>query len=212
MAPGLDTLHADEHLLVFHKPAGLLSVPGKGPQHQDCLSARAQAQWPDALVVHRLDMATSGVIAMARGLPAQRSLSAAFEQRHTHKSYVALVHGQLGQPGDSGEIDWPLIIDWLNRPRSKICFATGKPSLTRWRVSHTPSPLPGTTRLELDPVTGRSHQLRVHLMALGHPIVGDPLYGPQPPTASRLMLHAERLALAHPTHHQPMAFVAPSPF
>jgi tRNA pseudouridine32 synthase/23S rRNA pseudouridine746 synthase len=212
MAPGLDTLYADEHLLVFHKPAGLLSVPGKGPQHQDCLSTRAQAQWPDALVVHRLDMATSGVIAMARGLPAQRALSAAFEQRQTHKSYVALVHGQVGQPGDSGGINWPLTIDWLNRPRSKICLATGKPSLTRWRVSHTPSPLPGTTRLELDPVTGRSHQLRVHLMALGHPIVGDPLYGPQPSTAGRLMLHAERLALAHPTHHQPMAFVAPSPF
>jgi tRNA pseudouridine32 synthase / 23S rRNA pseudouridine746 synthase len=212
MAPGLDTLHADDHLLVFHKPAGLLSVPGKGPDHQDCLSARAQTQWPDALVVHRLDMATSGVIAMARGLPAQRALSAAFEQRHTHKSYVALVHGHVGQPGDRGDINWPLIIDWLNRPRSKICLATGKPSLTRWRVSEQPSPLPHTTRLELDPVTGRSHQLRVHLMALGHPIVGDPLYGPQPPTASRLMLHAERLALAHPTQHQPMAFVAPSPF
>ena len=212
MAPGLPILYADEHLLVFDKPAGLLSVPGKGVEHQDCLSARAQAQWPDALVVHRLDMATSGVIAMARGLPAQRALSAAFEHRHTAKHYVALVHGHLGTPGESGRIDWPLLVDWLNRPRSRVSFQGGKPSETRWTVSHTPSPLPGTTRVELDPVTGRSHQLRVHLMALGHPIVGDPLYGPQPPQASRLMLHAERLALSHPTQHQTMAFVAPSPF
>lgn len=212
MVSDLCVLHIDDHLLVFDKPAGLLSVPGKGPAHKDCLSVRAQTHWPDALVVHRLDMATSGVIAMARGLSAQRVLSTAFERRLTSKRYVALVQGHLGAPGDSGSIDWPLQVDWLNRPRSRVSFSSGKPSHTRWWVSDTPSPLVGTTRVELEPVTGRSHQLRVHLMALGHPIVGDPLYGPQPSQASRLMLHAERLALSHPTQHQTMVFVAPSPF
>jgi tRNA pseudouridine32 synthase/23S rRNA pseudouridine746 synthase len=212
MPEGIHTLYADEHLLVFDKPAGLLSVPGRGPHNQDCLSARAQQHWPDALVVHRLDMATSGLIAMARGLDVQRKLSAAFEQRRVHKRYVALVHGQVGLAGDEGVIDWPLAVDWLNRPRSKVCFATGKPSQTRWRVSEQACDLPQCTRLELDPITGRSHQLRVHLLALGHPMVGDPLYGAAPPSANRLMLHAHQLQLTHPITGTPMEFVAPSPF
>ena len=212
-------VHADEALLVFDKPAGLLSVPGRGPEKQDCLSARAAARWPDALVVHRLDMATSGLIAMARGERAQSLLSQAFQRRKVGKRYVAVVAGRLAPPGTDdgwGRIDDPLIIDWLHRPRSKVDRLIGKPSLTRWRVlgdETLPNGLAGT-RLELEPLTGRSHQLRVHLMTLGHPIVGDPLYAPEAVAraADRLMLHACALALPHPVHGETLNFFSPPPF
>jgi tRNA pseudouridine32 synthase/23S rRNA pseudouridine746 synthase len=193
-------LYADEAMLVLDKPAGLLSVPGRGDDKQDCLSARVQAVYPNALVVHRLDMATSGLIVMALSATAQRHLNDAFAQRQVDKRYVAVVQGCLQeQVGEWGEIDLPIIVDWPHRPRRKIDHATGKPSLTRWqRVSFDADQQ--TTRVALAPVTGRSHQLRVHLQALGHPIVGDALYGDMNPAAPdpRLLLHASELTLPHP--------------
>ncbi|MDP2163677.1 MAG: RluA family pseudouridine synthase [Hydrogenophaga sp.] len=217
-------LHVDEALLVLVKPAGLLAVPGRGEDKQDCLSRRAQAQWPDALVVHRLDMSTSGLVVMARGIEAQRALSRAFEQRQVYKRYRAVVGGQLANPlPDNGwsTIDLPLAVDWMNRPRSKVCFDSGKPSLTRWRLAQpeTDPQAPAThtgigTRVELAPVTGRTHQLRVHLQALGHPILGDALYAnpAQQALANRLLLHAELLELPHPVTGQMLRFHSPCPF
>lgn len=211
-------MHADGQLLVFNKPAGLLTVPGRGPDKQDCLSARAQAQWPDALVVHRLDMATSGLVAMARGLAAQQRLSAAFEAREVHKRYVALVSGSLVNPlphNGWNTIDLPLWPDWPNRPRSAVNHAEGKPSVTRWRLAE---PMPNhpkdATRLELEPITGRSHQLRVHLQAIGHAILGDALYAPahMAEQMPRLMLHAQVLDLPHPLTGTRTRFEAPCPF
>ncbi len=213
-------LFIDEHLLVLDKPAGLLAVPGRGPDKQDCLSARAQALWPDALIVHRLDMATSGLLVMARGLPMQRAISLAFEKRRVHKRYQAVVAGALAEP--EGVIDLPLMIDWLNRPRSIVLQQHGKPSLTRWRRLDAPpwqpdAPAPHpviTTRVELEPVTGRTHQLRVHLQAIGHPIVGDPLYATseQQGWSGRLLLHACELALPHPVSGDALVFHSPCPF
>ena len=206
-------LHVDEHLLVLHKPAGMLCVPGRGPDKQDCLAARVQTLYPDARVVHRLDMATSGLWLMARGDAAQRSLGMAFAARAVAKRYVAVVEGLLIPPSCGwSEIDLPLGRDWPNRPRSRVDPVAGKPSLTRWHVLG-PGPLPATTRLELEPVTGRSHQLRVHLQALGHPIVGDALYGtPAAAGHARLLLHASGLRLPHPVHGGPLEWSSQPPF
>lgn len=215
--PQITVLHADETLLVLEKPAGLLCVPGKGEDKQDCLSSRVQQRYPDARVVHRLDMATSGLVLMARGIEVQRALSLAFEQRRVHKRYTAVVSGVLPNTvPDNGwnTIDLPLLLDWQNRPRSVVNHTEGKPSLTRWRLADAQSgDPPNTTRLALEPITGRSHQLRVHLQAIGHPIVGDPLYGPAAPDpAQRLLLHAQAIGFPHPTTGEAMAFVAPCPF
>ncbi len=211
-------LHADPQLLVLDKPAGLLSVPGRGPENADCLSARAQQHYPDALVVHRLDMATSGLLVMARGAAAQRNLSRAFAERRVNKSYVAVVAGTLPLLPDWQDISLPLAVDWPRRPRSKVCHDTGKPSHTRWRaVAHETWPetagLPAT-RLELQPITGRSHQLRVHLMAAGHPILGDGLYaeGSALAAAPRLLLHASHIALPHPATGEWLQFGSAVPF
>ncbi len=213
----LSLLYEDDHLLIFDKPAGLLAVPGRGPENQDCLSARAQARFPDALVVHRLDMATSGLMLMARGIEAQRRLSTSFERRKVRKRYQAVVAGEAGRPTPDENwqvIDLPLIVDWLARPRSKVDHEIGKPSLTRWRVADLAAPIAGCTRLELEPITGRSHQLRVHLMAIGFPIIGDPLYASplQEAMASRMLLHAQAIEFPHPLTEQPMRFEAPCPF
>ncbi len=196
-------------MLAVDKPHGLLSVPGKGPTGEDCLVRRVQAEYPDALIVHRLDMATSGVMVMARGAEAHRTLSMAFADRRTEKAYVAVVTGKLTE--DAGEINLPLITDWPNRPKQMVDHAIGKPSLTRYRVLSRGE---GTTRVALEPVTGRSHQLRVHMLALGHPIVGDALYAPPEIVAQspRLLLHAERLEVPHPVSGDRMAFVSPAPF
>jgi tRNA pseudouridine32 synthase/23S rRNA pseudouridine746 synthase len=212
--PELTVLYADAALLVLDKPAGLLSVPGRGEDKQDCLSARAQRLYPDALIVHRLDMATSGLMVLARGIDAQRSLNAAFAERRVSKRYIAIVDGVLAPPSeDWGLIDLPIIVDWPNRPRRMIDHQLGKPSTTRWRVlsQHAPT---ATTRVELEPITGRSHQLRVHLLALGHPILGDALYGgPHVQTqADRLLLHACTLALPHPVSGETMRFVSTESF
>ncbi len=213
----LNVIHEDEKMIVLDKPAGLLAVPGRGPDKQDCLSARAQAKWPDALVVHRLDMATSGLVVMARGIEAQRQLSRAFEQRKVHKRYTAVVAGTLRNPQpDNGwnTIDLPLTIDWPNRPRSIVSAELGKPSVTRWRLAGAPTDDDHTTRLELEPVTGRTHQLRVHLQAIGHPILGDMLYATpeQQARAPRLLLHAHQLSLPHPQHGDTVHFHSPCPF
>jgi tRNA pseudouridine32 synthase/23S rRNA pseudouridine746 synthase len=208
--PELTVLYADTALLVLDKPSGLLSVPGRGEDKQDCLSARAQHLYPDALIVHRLDMATSGLMVLARGIDAQRSLNAAFAERRVNKRYIAVVDGVLPPPPEAwGLIDLPIIVDWPNRPRRMIDHQTGKPSTTRWRV--LPQQVSAaTTRVELEPITGRSHQLRVHLQALGHPILGDALYGnPRVQAlADRLLLHACLLELAHPVTGETLRFVS----
>lgn len=220
VAPGVRVLHADAHLLVLDKPAGLLSVPGRGPDNADCLSARAQALYPDALVVHRIDMGTSGLLVMARGQAAQTALSCAFAERRVHKRYEAVVAGQPDASGadDDGwcDIRLPLIVDWPNRPRSKVDATLGKPSHTRWRVvgpAHGSNGL-AATRLALAPVTGRSHQLRVHLQAIGHPILGDELYADEAArtAAPRLLLHACAIELPHPGTGRMACFESPVPF
>ncbi|CAN5199777.1 RluA family pseudouridine synthase [soil metagenome] len=196
------TLHADDSLLVLNKPSGLLAVPGRGEDKQDCLSRRVQSLYPDALIVHRLDMATSGLMLMARGIAMQRALGQLFERREVHKRYLALVDGRLApalEPDGWGLIDLPIALDWPRRPLRVIDAASGKPSQTRWR-SVAFDDAADSTRVELEPVTGRSHQLRVHLQALGHPILGDALYAPEAVQAKapRLLLHACSLRLVHP--------------
>jgi tRNA pseudouridine32 synthase/23S rRNA pseudouridine746 synthase len=209
VSPPLPLRHADEALLVVDKPAGLPSVPGRAEGLQDCMASRVQAQWPDALVVHRLDMGTSGLLLFARGKALQRTLSAAFAERRVDKRYVAVVAGEMAQ--DQGEVDLPLIADWPRRPLHKVDHATGKRSVTRWRVLSREG---GSTRVELEPLTGRSHQIRVHLLALGHPILGDALYAPAEVVAAapRLLLHASRLALEHPLGGARLQVDSPAPF
>lgn len=200
-------VYADEALIALDKPAGLLAVPGRGPDKQDCLALRVQTLYPDARVVHRLDMATSGLLLMARGPQAQRQLGMAFAQRCVHKRYVAVVEGVV--PHAEGEIDLPLAPDWPQRPRQRVDSTHGKPSLTRYRVLSVDHTL-RRTRLCLEPVTGRSHQLRVHLLAIGHRIVGDTLYGAAP--HERLLLHASELALEHPVSGATVRLQSEAPF
>jgi len=204
-------IYLDEDLLVLDKPAGMLCVPGRGPDKQDCMSARVQAHWPGALTVHRLDMATSGLLLMARNPHSQRQLSRAFETRQIGKQYVAVVHGQLqGDATGQGLIDLPLAVDWPRRPLQKVDLLHGKPSQTRWQILEHAQ---GTTRLLLQPLSGRTHQLRVHLQAIGHPIVGDALYGDDAgPQAPRLLLHASALMLTHPLTGQSLQLESPPPF
>jgi len=213
---GLDLVHADAHLLVVEKPAGLLSVPGRGADKQDCAAARVQRLYPDALVVHRLDMATSGLLLMARGAEMQRRLSRAFADRQVRKRYVAVVAGCLGAltPDNAWAlIDLPLAADWPNRPRRIVDLDRGKPSQTRWRVLAYDADT-DATRLELEPITGRSHQLRVHLQSLGHAILGDSLYAPPDVQArsGRLLLHASALQLEHPATGEPLGWSSAVPF
>lgn len=198
-------LHLDAQLIAVDKPAGLLAVPGR--TEPDCLAARVQAVWPDARVVHRLDMATSGLMLFARGAAAQRRLGDAFAARLVHKRYVAIVGGLVD--ADAGEIDLPLAADWPRRPLQRVDHERGRPSLTRWRVLARDA-ASGRTRMLLEPVSGRSHQLRVHLQAIGHPIVGDALYGGVP--AARLMLHAAQLALPHPADGHELQLASAPPF
>jgi tRNA pseudouridine32 synthase/23S rRNA pseudouridine746 synthase len=204
----LELIHEDHELLVVNKPAGLLSVPGKGDHLKDCLITRLQAAFPEALLVHRLDMDTSGVIVFARTPAAQRHLGLQFEKRMMKKSYLALVWGQVD--GKEGVIDLPLIVDWPNRPLQKVCHETGRAAVTEWKVLRHDET---STRMRLFPQTGRSHQLRVHMRELGHPILGDPFYATGPARDfPRLMLHAETLRLRHPDGGRGMSFRAKSPF
>jgi tRNA pseudouridine32 synthase/23S rRNA pseudouridine746 synthase len=212
---GWQPIHLDEHLVVVDKPSGLLTVPGRGDHLQDCLIHRVQLHLPEALIVHRLDMDTSGLVILARGPDMQRALSKLFMDRLVHKRYEAVVMG-LMEP-DEGEINAPLITDWPNRPRQMIDSVRGKPSLTRFRVLERDAAL-RQTRVGLEPVTGRSHQLRVHLLSLGHPIVGDPLYGPasmgdnEARASTRMRLHACELALPHPWSGAHMHWRSACPF
>ena len=255
LAPEL--LYCDDSLLIVNKPAGLLAVPGRGADKQDCLSARIQQEFPDALIVHRLDMSTSGLMVFARSAAMQRRLSEMFREHEVQKRYVAVVAGNVEQP--TGEVNLPIVADWPNRPLRKIDAELGKPSLTRYRVlgfgesvhasipdvttSHPtrpsrndvqvagyqhersigsePSPVRpdvskgehvvDTTRLELEPVTGRTHQLRVHMAAIGHPILGDTLYG-DASSAPRLLLHARMLSFTHPLGAEILTLVSEAPF
>ncbi|MCI5111349.1 MAG: RluA family pseudouridine synthase [Marivita sp.] len=204
----LDILHEDHEILVVNKPAGLLSVPGKGPDLADCLIARLEAVYPQVLLVHRLDRDTSGVMVFGLTPHAQRHLGLQFEKRQTKKTYLARVVGRL-EP-KTGTVDLPLIVDWPNRPLQKVDHETGKPAVTDWRVMKATD---DESRVKLYPQTGRSHQLRVHMLALGHPILGDPLYAPE--TADqypRMMLHAEELRLRHPDGGEGVKFRVAAPF
>lgn len=204
----LDVLHEDAQLIVVNKPAGLLSVPGRGEHLADCLLARVQASFPQALLVHRLDRDTSGVMVFGQTAHAQRHLGLQFENRQTRKTYVARVWGRVAQK--TGTVDLPLIVDWPNRPRQMVCRDTGKPAVTDWRVVRYDA---GTTRIRLFPKTGRSHQLRVHMKALGHPILGDPFYAEgDARDFPRLMLHSEELRLKHPEGGIAMKFRAAPEF
>jgi tRNA pseudouridine32 synthase / 23S rRNA pseudouridine746 synthase len=200
-----EVIFADEAVVVAVKPAGLLAVPGRGADKQHCLLTQLQEKLPDVLLVHRLDMATSGLMVFARGLPSQRHLSAQFAERRVQKRYEALVAGEV--PGDAGSCDGPLMADWPNRPLQKVDAVHGKPSLTHWQVLQRKGEV---THLSLTPVTGRSHQLRVHCAASGFAIVGDALYGGR--SAPRLMLHATSLAFLHPVQGHALAFDDAAPF
>ncbi|WP_447934133.1 RluA family pseudouridine synthase [Stenotrophomonas lactitubi] len=199
--------YIDEALLVAEKPAGLLSVPGRSVENQDCVVARLQGLYADALTVHRLDQVTSGLLLHARGKDMQVALSMQFEKREVGKRYEAIVQGLL--EGDAGEVDLPLIVDWPNRPRQMVDHERGKPALTRWRVLSRDIAAQ-CTRVELEPVTGRSHQLRLHMASLGHPIVGDVLYGAV--AAQRVHLHARELRFTHPVTGEALAFESATPF
>jgi tRNA pseudouridine32 synthase/23S rRNA pseudouridine746 synthase len=199
-------VHVDDHLLVWDKPSGLHTVPAKPPGTADCLEARAKAAWTGALLVHRLDRDTSGIVVMARTRLAQRHLGWQFERRQVAKVYVARVAGEVA--GDAGRIDLPLICDWPNRPRQMVCHARGKAAVTDWQVIGREA---GETRVALRPLTGRSHQLRVHLAALGHPILGDPLYG-DAGAAERMQLHALTIGFRHPDGGRTVEFEAALPF
>ncbi len=203
---GLELIYRDESLIVANKPAGLLAVPGRGADKQDCLASRVQAEFSDVLVVHRLDMATSGLLLFARDAGMQRRLSEMFRKHEVQKCYVAVVSGSMAS--HVGEVELPLVCDWPNRPKQKVDFSSGKPSLTRYRVLGHKA---GTTRVELEPVTGRTHQLRVHLAAIGHPILGDALYG-DADSAERLLLHASTLSFAHPLSGKPLSLASEPPF
>ena len=204
----LDILYQDDQIIVANKPAGLLSVPGKLEGREDCLVTRLQAAHWDTLLVHRLDCDTSGVIIFARTKQAQGFLGQEFEQRRAKKTYVARVMGEMAE--DSGHVDLPLGADWPNRPRQMVSHEHGRPAQTDWQVIGR---APGETRVRLSPLTGRSHQLRVHMLALGHPILGDPIYATDAARAyPRLMLHAETLGLHHPRSGAWVEFTAPCPF
>ena len=204
----LDIVHADDQIVIVNKPAGLLSVPGRGDHLSDCLLARVQAAFPTALLVHRLDMDTSGVMVFALTPHAQRHLGQQFETRQTKKVYAARVWGEVAEA--EGTIDLPLCVDWPNRPRQHVDHENGRPAVTDWRRIRIED---GTTRMRLYPKTGRSHQLRVHMLELGHPILGDPFYATGAARDyPRLMLHAESLKLRHPGGGQGMLFRVPVPF
>lgn len=207
----LTPIYIDDHLLVLDKPAGLLSVPGRGEDKQDCLATRVQAEYPEALIVHRLDMGTSGLMLMARSAAMQRQLGMLFEQRQIDKRYIAIVDGKPEH--DRGEVNLPLITDWPNRPRQKVDHDSGKSALTIYNVIKYDTEQ-NASRVELKPRTGRSHQLRVHMQSLGHAILGDELYASAQirEKAPRLLLHAEALSFIHPDSQQLINIHYPAPF
>ena len=209
MDDDIELIHLDAAMLVVRKPAGLLSVPGRGPENADCVAARVQRRVPDALIVHRLDMATSGLMLFARGAAVQRRLSRAFAARQVAKTYIAVVAGRMAAP--SGRIELPLIADWPRRPLQKVDERQGKPSITDWRLIGFDAERQAS-RLALQPLTGRTHQLRVHLAAIGHPILGDALYAPPELQDGRLLLHAQALQFDHPFDGRLLQLRSEAPF
>lgn len=207
--PWLQIVHEDDRIVVLDKPSGLLSVAGKDPALSDCLEARVKARFPGAAMAHRLDKDTSGILVMALDKKALADIGQQFEKRRTVKTYVARIFGEIS--GDSGYIDLPLATDWENKPRQRVDHERGRPSRTEWQVLAREA---GATRLRLTPLTGRTHQLRVHMLALGHPILGDQFYatGAALAAAPRLQLHAEELGFAHPGSGEWMVFTSPAPF
>lgn len=207
--PYLEIIYQDEDVLVLNKPSGLLTVPGKAPEHKDSLDHRVRLVWPLARIVHRLDMATSGLVVMAMHADSQRDLNRQFAQRQTGKRYIALLEGQLQV--DAGAVDLPLLCDWPNRPKQMVHFEAGKASLTYFKVLDRTQ---HGTRVELTPVTGRSHQLRVHMQWLGYPIIGDKFYGTEQgkSAATRLQLHACSLSFRHPLSGSELYFESGCPF
>lgn len=209
MQPYLDVVYQDNDIVVLNKASGLLSVPGRLAEHRDCLQTRVNKVLPSATIVHRLDMATSGLILMALNKPAHVAISRQFEQRQTQKSYLARVYGHVRE--QAGEVDLPLICDWPNRPKQKVDHERGKKSLTRYRVLSYGE---NSSLVELIPVTGRSHQLRVHMLSLGHPILGDRLYAHDKAltVSPRLQLHAQMLTIQHPVTGENLTFTREAPF
>ncbi|MCW9711242.1 bifunctional tRNA pseudouridine(32) synthase/23S rRNA pseudouridine(746) synthase RluA [Avibacterium sp. 21-586] len=208
--PWLDVIYHDNHILLVNKPSGLLSVPGNQPQYYDSAMSRVKEKYGFCEPAHRLDMATSGILLFAMSKLADKELKRQFREREPKKSYQALVWGHLAQ--DSGTVNLPLICDWENRPRQKICFELGKSAVTNFEILER---LPNnSTRVKLTPITGRSHQLRLHMLALGHPILGDKFYAhPQAKAMSpRLCLHAQSLQIRHPLTGGIMNFTADVPF
>ena len=203
----LSVIYQDDLVIVADKPAGLLSVPGKLEGRKDCLESRLRAAFWDSLLVHRLDCDTSGVMIFARTKQAQGFLGQEFEQRRAKKVYVARVAGVM--EADRGRVDLPIGADWEFRPRQKVDLENGRSAMTDFEVVARAE---GETRVRLYPQTGRSHQLRVHMQALGHPILGDPIYSENSKAYSRLMLHAERLGLHHPGTKEWVEFQAACPF
>ncbi len=201
-----EIIYEDEELLAVNKPSGLLSVPGKGEALHDSMQSRLLARNPATLLIHRLDCDTSGVMVFAKSPHAQRHIGLQFEKRHTKKLYIAWVEGLTEEP--KGEVDLPIIVDWPNRPMQKICHQTGRPAQTQWRRIGKKH---GHSKMELRPRTGRSHQLRIHMREIGHPILGDTLYGPTPPLAPRLLLHASSLQIRKPTGGEWLELIAPLP-
>jgi tRNA pseudouridine32 synthase / 23S rRNA pseudouridine746 synthase len=219
---GLDLVYCDDALLIVNKPAGLLSVPGRGADKADNLTTRVQNEFPGSFNVHRLDMSTSGLLVFARSKDMHRRLSLLFRERRVNKCYVALVAGLVGPA--AGEVDLPLALDWPNRPRQKVDFASGRPSLTRYRLlEYAEIPISpymrqgirgfDASRVELEPLTGRTHQLRVHMAAIGHPIIGDQLYGESAGCkAERLLLHSRLLSFVHPHSGKRLTMTCEPPF
>ena len=205
----VEILHVDNSFLLVNKPSGLLSVPGKNPLNRDSLIGRLQQDYPEARIVHRLDMDTSGIMVVALGADSHRALSKQFEQRKTYKEYTATVYGLVEK--DTGSIDLPLICDWPNRPKQMVCYDNGKQALTHYEVLERQE---DRTRLLLKPVTGRSHQLRVHTMSIGHPILGCEFYADETAfaMAPRLQLHATCLHINHPVNGERIEGLCPTPF
>ena len=205
----MPVLFADRHILVLDKPAGLLTVPGNAPERADCLEARAREHYRRARIIHRLDMDTSGVIVLGLTPKTHAAIGRQFEKRETQKRYIALVFGEMAE--DAGRVDAPIITDWPNRPKQHIDPVNGRQAITDWDVLERGD---GATRVALTPLTGRSHQLRVHMAHIGHPILGDKFYAPEAARAmrDRLCLHAERLAFTHPDTGERVSFESPAPF
>lgn len=208
--PWLHILYQDAHIMVVNKPSGLLSVPGRLDEHKDSVMTRVQRDFPQAESVHRLDMATSGVMVVALTKAAERELKRQFREREPSKTYVACIWGHPEK--EEGLVDLPLICDWPNRPKQMVCFETGKAAQTEYQVLEYRAD--NSARVSLKPITGRSHQLRVHMLALGHPILGDNFYAhPEAKAmAARLLLHAESLTITHPAFGNAMTFRQPADF